>query len=57
MELLPIFYKNDLPYASAGKVKWEEKAVTYREKEKENSTEQQKINVEAEVYNNNKMCD
>ena len=27
------------------------------ERKKENSTELQKPNVEAEVYNNNKMCD
>ena len=28
-----------------------------KEKKKENSTELQKPNIEAEVYNNNKKCD
>ena len=28
-----------------------------REREKENSTEPQKPNIEADVYNNNKKCD
>ena len=34
--------------------KWKKKKA---KKKKENSTELQKLNVEAEVYNNNKKCD
>ena len=30
---------------------------TRKKKKKENSTELQKPNIEAEVYSNNKMCD
>ena len=34
--------------------KWKKKKA---KKKKENSTELQKLNVEAEVYNNNRKCD
>ena len=36
---------------------WFKKLKLKKEKKKENSTELQKPNVEAEVYNNNRKCD
>ena len=35
----------------------EKKNKTEEERKKENSTELQKPNIDAEVYNNNKKCD
>ena len=39
------------------KLKKEKKKKQKKQKKKRNSTELQKPNVEAEVYNNNKKCD
>ena len=46
-----------MPLARLIKKKREKKEERKKKKKKENSTELQKPNTEAEVYNNNKMCD